>query len=460
MKSAAIAERWSARLHELAAEEDVPGAALGVWAEGQEIAAVAYGVLNAATGVRVTADSLFQIGSVTKVWTTSMIMQLIDEGRLSLDTTVAEILPGVRLGSRRRQRRRQNPPPAHAHQRVDGDIFTDTGRGDDCIERYVGELAEAARHLPARRGVLLLQQRVRPARPDHRGARRPGMGRLPPRAPDRATRPHPHRDPARGGHSAPDRHRAPRSPTADISRCRCGGCRAAPGRLAWSPRAPSDVLAFARLHLDAGVAQDGTRLLSQASAEAMQQQSIEIPGLGDGADAIGLGWMLHRWDGRRIFGHDGSTIGQRAYLRIDPEARVVACLLTNSPQSQSLFRRLFSEVFGTYAGVTVPASPEPAPVPADPDLERHAGRYERTSCWYDVSVREGRLHVVSGESGEFAALCDEGPYEFDLQPADGTGDNFVCRVDDRQPWTPLLFGRFDDQARYLYSGGRITPRVG
>ncbi len=457
--SAAIAERWSARLHELAAEEDVPGAALGVWAEGQEIAAVAYGVLNAETGVRATADSLFQIGSVTKVWTTTMIMQLIDEGRLSLDTTVAEILPGVRLG--------RDDASADIRIRhllthtsgVDGDIFTNTGRGDDCIERYVGELAEAAHIFPpgaafsyCNSGFILLGRiievldgRIWDASLRARLIEPLGLTRTV-TLPEEAIR---HRTAT--GHRDHPRQNQP-VPVWGLPR--------SSGPAGLVTAGAEDVLAFARLHLDAGVAQDGTRLLSQASAEAMQQQSIEIPGLGDGADAIGLGWMLHRWDGRRIFGHDGSTIGQRAYLRIDPEARVVACLLTNSPQSQSLFRRLFSEVFGTYAGVTVPASPEPAPVPADPDLERHAGRYERTSCWYDVSVREGRLHVVSGESGEFAALCDEGPYEFDLQPADGTGNNFVCRVDDRQPWTPLLFGRFDDQARYLYSGGRITPRVG
>ncbi|MFZ1176689.1 MAG: hypothetical protein WAO15_10575 [Mycobacterium sp.] len=73
---------------------------------------------------------------------------------------------------------------------------------------------------------------------------------------------------------------------------------------------------------------------------------------------------------------------------------------------------------------------------------------------------EGGLHLISGASGDLAASFDEGRHEFDLQPADGTGDNFVCRADDRQPWSPLVFGRFGDQAPYLHLGGRITPRVG
>jgi CubicO group peptidase (beta-lactamase class C family) len=52
-------------------------------------------VLNAATQVPVTTDSVFQIGSITKIWTATMIMQLVDEGLLSLDTTVSDVLPGT-----------------------------------------------------------------------------------------------------------------------------------------------------------------------------------------------------------------------------------------------------------------------------------------------------------------------------------------------------------------------------
>src|ERR1700728_3214595 len=147
MTSADSAGHWAARLHELATEEDVPGAALGIWADGLESVA-GHGVLNAATGVHTTPDSLFQIGSITKVWTTTMIMQLVDEGRLSLDATVAEILPGVRIG-----REDAGEQIAIRHllthtSGIDGDIFTDTGRGDECVERYVGELGGAARVFP------------------------------------------------------------------------------------------------------------------------------------------------------------------------------------------------------------------------------------------------------------------------------------------------------------------------
>ena len=121
--------------------------------------------------------------------------------------------------------------------------------------------------------------------------------------------------------------------------------------------APHDLLTFARFHLDGGLAPDGKRLLSEASVTAMQQPRAAIPDFGSPGAAIGLGWRVDRWDGRAIIGHDGDTVGQSAYLRIDPQARVAACLLTNSGQSGSLYRAVFTEVFGSLAGVRMPACP-------------------------------------------------------------------------------------------------------
>ncbi|HEY6076314.1 MAG TPA: serine hydrolase domain-containing protein, partial [Gaiella sp.] len=66
------------RLGELLTRHRVPGATLGILRDG-EISAVGAGVLSTATGVDVTADSLFQIGSITKVWTATLVMQLVDE---------------------------------------------------------------------------------------------------------------------------------------------------------------------------------------------------------------------------------------------------------------------------------------------------------------------------------------------------------------------------------------------
>jgi CubicO group peptidase (beta-lactamase class C family) len=456
MTSTDIGGHWAARLHDLAIEEDVQGAVLGVWVDGQESVA-AHGMLNAATGVSTTPDALFQIGSITKVWTATMIMQLIDEGCLSLDTTVAEILPGVRLGREDASAEVRIDHLLTHTSGIDGDNFTDTGRGADCVERYAAVLASAARIFPpgaaysyCNAGFVVLGRviEVLDGREWDASLRERMVGPLgltqTVTLPEEAIL---HRVAA--GHREQPHQDQPVS---------VWGLPRSVGPAGLITASARNVLTFARLHLDEGVTRDGTRLVSQASASAMRQPRATIPSLGRD-EAIGLGWRLHRWGGRRIFGHDGGTIGQTAYLRIDPEARVAACLLTNSPATRSLFERLFSEVFGTHAGVTVPAGPEPAPEPVDLDLERHAGGYERTSWRYDVSVRDGRLHVISGVTGDRAPFSDDGLHEFDLYPADPTGDNFVCQPLHGQPWAPMVFGRLGDQTPYIYFSGRITPRV-
>jgi CubicO group peptidase (beta-lactamase class C family) len=460
--SADMTAHWSDRLRELATAERVPGAALGVWADGSESLA-AHGVLNAATGVETTADSLFQIGSITKVWTATMIMQLVEEGRLSLDTTVSEVLPGVRLGIEDAAAEVQIIHLLTHTSGVDGDIFTDTGRGADCVERYVAALAEAARIFPpgaaysyCNSGFVLLGRiiEVLDGREWDASLRERligplGLGQtvtLPEQALLYRTA---------TGHREHPRQNDPVS---------VWGLPRSVGPAGLITASCHDVLTFARLHLDEGVSGDGTRLLGQASVSAMQQPRHEI---NDGrADTVGLAWRMNRWGDRQIIGHDGGTIGQAAFLRIDPQARVAACLLTNSPQAQGLYQRLFSEVFSTCAGITVPPGPASAAGPVESDLSRHAGRYERTSRRFDVSVRDGLLHVVSTMTDDRAVFSDEGSQEFDLYPAGSagdagwSGDHFVCRLYDHQPWTPLAFGRLGDQTPYFYFGGRITPRVG
>ncbi len=230
--------------------------------------------------------------------------------------------------------------------------------------------------------------------------------------------------------------------------------------------APGDLLAFARLHLDGGVTADGKRLLSEAAVAAMQSPHIAIPDLSAAGSAIGLGWRMSRWGGRTVIGHDGDTVGQSAYLRIDPEAGVAACLLTNSAQSETLYQALFGEIFGELTGATIPAPLRPAAgapnLAAEVDLGQHAGRYERTSRRFDVSVRHGQLRIVLTMTGNLAALTGSEPEELVLHPADpfdSSGTRFVLRSGDDEPWVPLIFGRLGDGTPYIHLSGRVTPRV-
>ncbi|MDQ2812667.1 MAG: beta-lactamase family protein [Actinomycetota bacterium] len=452
------AANWTARLRALASRAGVPGATLGIWFDGQEVVA-AHGVLNCATGVPVTEDSLFQIGSITKIWTATMVMQLVDEGLLSLDTTVAEALPGIRLGAADVGGQVTIQHLLTHTSGIDGDIFTDTGRGDDCVRRYVGELARASSTFPAGtaysycNSAFVLLGRIIEVLDDRSWDTSLRERLIGPLAltqtvtlPEEAIL-----------HRAAVGHHDGRVPV------QTWGLPRSVGPAGLITATASDLLTFARLHLDGGVAPHGKRLLSEDSVAAMQQPRAAIPEFASPGAAIGLGWRLGSWSGRPVLGHDGDTVGQSAYLRIDPEARVAACLLTNTAESESLFRGLFDEVFGDLLGVTMPAAARPAPVPypgSDPPALQHAGRYERTSRRIDVSVRDGQLRMVPTMTGKLADLIDSEPQELILHPVDASGRRFVMRSREEEPWVPLSFGRLADHTPYLYLGGRVTPRVG
>jgi CubicO group peptidase (beta-lactamase class C family) len=452
------AASWTARLKELAAQTRVPGAALGIWADGQQIL-VASGELNRATGVPVTADSLFQVGSITKIWTATMIMQLVDEGQLYLDTAVAEVLPGTRLGDGDLGGQVTVRHLLTHTSGLDGDVFTDTGRGDDCVERYVGLLAEVpsvfapgAAYSYSNSGFVVLGRiiEVLDGQSWDESLRERLVGPLgitrTVTLPEDAIL-----------HRAAVGHRRGGNPV-DVWNLPRGV-----GPAGLITAAAGDLLTFARLHLDGGVTAEGKRLVSEASVAAMQTAAALIPEFSAPGSAVGLGWRLSRWGNRTIIGHDGDTIGQSAYLRIDPEAGVAACLLTNATESQTLYRELFNEVFGSLTGTTMPAPPRPAASGSRageaPDLQRHAGRYERVSRQFDVSVRDGQLRMTLTMTGNLAALTASEPEDLLLHPADSSGTRFVLRSRDDGPWVPLSFGQLGDGAPYLYLGGRVTPRT-
>src|SRR4051812_19347559 len=84
------------RLPGLLREHGVPGAAWAVVRGGEGVDGAA-GLLSKATGVEATPDSGFQIGSITKLWTSTLVMQLVDEGAVGLDEPVRTYLPDFRV---------------------------------------------------------------------------------------------------------------------------------------------------------------------------------------------------------------------------------------------------------------------------------------------------------------------------------------------------------------------------
>ncbi len=76
---------------------EVPGMAVGIVKDGKLIYSKGYGVREFGKSGAVDADTLFQIGSNTKAFTTAALSILVDEGKISWDDKVIDHLPQFRM---------------------------------------------------------------------------------------------------------------------------------------------------------------------------------------------------------------------------------------------------------------------------------------------------------------------------------------------------------------------------
>ena len=69
-------------------------------------------------------------------------MQLVDEGKLDLDAPVRTYLPDFKIEDEAAAAEITTRQLLSHTAGFEGDIFTDTGVGDDCVEKYLGVLDE------------------------------------------------------------------------------------------------------------------------------------------------------------------------------------------------------------------------------------------------------------------------------------------------------------------------------
>ena len=81
---------------ELLERSGVPGASIGVEHDGAEDAA-GFGATSIEHPLEVDAETLFQIGSITKTVTGTLALQLVEKGELDLDAPIRRYLPALRL---------------------------------------------------------------------------------------------------------------------------------------------------------------------------------------------------------------------------------------------------------------------------------------------------------------------------------------------------------------------------
>ncbi|MGH4030980.1 serine hydrolase domain-containing protein [Actinomycetota bacterium Odt1-20B] len=445
----------------MAAESDVPGASLAFCHDGR-VHRFATGVLNTATGAAVHTDSLFQIGSVTKVWTATQLMLLVEQGRLALDARVVDVLPGFTV----------RDPDAGARitvrhllthtSGVDGDLFLDTGRGDDCLERYVAACADLEQTFPVgdshsycNSGFVVAGRLV-----EH----------VTGQVWDRALREQ-ICEPLGLAHTwtLPEdvlRFGAAMGHTDSGEVAPAWGLPRSVGPAGLICASAADVVAFGRAHLTPGA------LL--ADPAVMWRPQVDLPNPHDGGRQWGIGWCLDEWDGQQVLSHTGDTIGQHAALWVLPDtgagsgtgtgsdtgaasgAGTVIAVLTNGGRSAEFQHRLVGELLAELHQVVVPAPIAPPQRPVAVEVAPFTGVYERAGSRIHVTAHDGRLRMRTEPTGILAGLARA--RTLDLTPVDAT--TFVGRDEGESLWNAVVFERrAQGGAAYLHYSGRATPKA-
>jgi CubicO group peptidase (beta-lactamase class C family) len=433
--------------------ETIPGAVVGILQDGQEWIA-GLGVTNLEHPLAVTPGTLFQIGSITKTFIATAVMQLVEQDRLALDQPVRRWLPDLRLADEEvASRVTLHHLLTHTGGWV-GDYFNDFGGGEDALQKMVASLVRLPQITPlgeiysynnagfAIAGRLL---EVVVGKPFEEVLQELIFNPLGMQAtyffPDDVIT---HRFAV--GHSLENKVAKVARPW-HIRRAN----HAAGGIVTTA----ADLFRYARFHMGDGTTPGGQRLLTADALAFMQKPQFPSTGL----NWMGLTWAITPSEQGPIFiGHGGGTNGQVTLLRIVPERKFGVVVFTNSDEGDRMTYELANTACRSYLGLTLPEA-----VPLDlteQALLAYTGRFDAAAELCTITLENGNLKLQVTPKGGFPT--PDGPPS-EPPPAVRMGfyapDRLVLldepRKGDRGEFLPGPQGHPD----WLRLGGRVHRRV-
>lgn len=368
-----------------AARWNVPGIAAGIVQDGQMDIATA-GFANLATKEPVRPETLFQIGSVTKLYTATLVQILADEGVLDLDAPVTQYIPDFALQDAEAARKVTIRHTISHQGGFEGDIFDDQGLGDDALAKSVagskdwkqwvqpGELwfYNNAGFYLAGRAIELATGKTFEAVLTEKLLEPLGVPNTVLFTHDVIVRPHAvgHNLTSRAaGFTIAEPFAIPRHATA-------AGYITAP---------VAELLRFGQLHLNEGEI-DGKRILSRDRALAMREPQIKAANF---ADYYALGWAIEEFGDTTVIQHGGSTNGFRAHLDLIPGTGFAIAILTNGSTGSIAYDQIRQWAFAHYRNVTR-ERPEPVTLKRA-DLQKRTGLWKRDNVELEITVEGDRL---------------------------------------------------------------------
>lgn len=410
------------------AELGVPGASVVVVQGGEVVFLEGYGVREAGGAAPVTPETLFEVGSITKPFTSLLAATLVDDGLARWDTPVAELLPGFALAD-----------PALAERLTLADLLCAcsglpgrdeavfwnadaldaaglvAGLADEAPTAPFGERFQYSNWVYSAGGFAAAA--AAGAAPDDLAA---GYRRA---LRDRVLNPigMPRSGFVLDAVLASGDYALPHAIDLDGQTVPLPLLQAQrpldpiePAAGLWSSAREQG--AWLRTLLAGGVAPDGTRVVSRDGLERIWTQRVALP------EAVaqptlrgyGLGWFVGEAGGWRMVSHSGSTGGFLAEMALLPEAGLGVTVLTNGGNGAALAFGVRQRLFELLLGV-----PETAALSIDQigsavagllagqrallgELDPAAvapflGRYPNPTLGeVDLSLRDGRLIFDAG----------------------------------------------------------------
>jgi CubicO group peptidase (beta-lactamase class C family) len=414
-----------------------------------------FGVTNLEHPLPVDEGTLFQFGSTGKTLTATALMVLAEKGLVDLDAPVRSYLPELALKDEDVAAKVTVLQLLNHTAGWMGDVFEDTGDGDDALEKYVAHMAtlpqvtplgasvsynnaslSLAGHVIARVHGTTYEQAVKelvlePLGLTHTFAFAKDIMTM------RFASGHNRQED--GSITVTRPWAIPRSATP------AGGFTATIG----------DQLQWARFHLG----QYGDEVLSAEARTRMQQPTAAMPGSALG-DAVGVSWLLQEVDGEIVVGHGGTTHGQHSDFAMVPARDFGFVCMTNcGPTGAELHHKLRTWALETYLGLTT-KEPELAEVTPE-QLSEYEGTYVTSAIEARVVV-DGTLLVVKTRITDESMITEDQTAE---QPdiligltTDGPDRHMVAEGEAKG--LKGYFSRGDDGlVNGLHFGGRYMERI-
>ena len=429
---------------------EVPGAAVGIVNGDAEYLSCA-GVTSVANPLPVDADTLFQIGSTTKTLTATAVMRLVEQGRLDLDTPVRTWLPSLRLQVEDVAARVTLRHLLTHTAGWEGDVFDDTGAGDDALARKVELMADLPQLTPLgavwsynNAGFCLAGRVIEAVTGDTYEKALHDLVLAPIGMPDSLFTPE---DVLLRRFTVGHVHT--RDGVVIARPWRIGRSTNPAGGLVSSIR---DQLTYARFVLDGGRATGGTQLVQPETMQLMQSEQAAAGSL---ADFVGLSWLLQDVGGVRVVKHGGNTNGQTSAFLTVPSRRFAIAVSTNADRGGALCGELVDWALREHLGI---AAAEPATVDLTAAAAaEYTGTYEARLARSELTFVEGGIEVRTAPQNlpRDADIVGEAPPPVRIRCV--AADRFV--VSGRAGMT-VEFIRGDDGAvEWARLGGRLARRV-